>query len=968
MTNKARILVVDNEYGPRESIRLALDRDFEVTTAESGAAALKAVEDVRPDLVISDIKMPGMDGLEVLRRIKARDATIEVILITAYASVETAKSALTHGATEYLVKPFELRDLKAAVGRALLARREVSGPQAQVARLVREMRLLAAKTFELEEAARADSLMQSLRVAQLSVLQEISQGILAQLELPGLIPAITDAIRGGFGYDTVSILQGAERPDADQDPAYVGCPLRDGQTLLGYLVVDNRRSGRPVDRRERELLDMLAAYVVIAFRNSRLYDEAERRRRTAESLADVGRIVSQSLDPKEVGQRIADSVRSLLDARCSALYRLDAASAELTTLAVSGEAEAAGFEQEIGVIRLAVTSAQAVATPDLLLDASIPVRSTMREHLEQSASRAVLALPLVLKGAVVGVLSVRDHTGRAFDAEQVRLAQAFADHAVLAIKNVELFGAERTARAEAEEAARALRASEEKYRGLVEGSIQGMAIHRDSIIHFANPVLARMFGYDHPDELVGRDCQVLISAPERSRVTEFHQACLRGEGGPARYECAGVRKDGSVVWTEVFVSVVSRPDGPAVLETFADITDRKRAEAALRESEAQLRQAQKMEAIGRLAGGVAHDFNNLLTIISGRAGLVLTHRALDPALARNVDLIAQAAERAAALTQRLLAFSRKQVLQPKVADLNTIVSGMAVMLRRLIGEDIELVTVLDPALGHVKADRSQIEQVIMNLAVNSRDAMPEGGKLVITTANGAAGPAPTVTLAVSDTGIGMDTETRAHLFEPFFTTKELGKGTGLGLSTVYGIVQQHGGQITVETAPMAGSTFTIHLPPCNDALPGGEVDAATPQAARGSETVLLVEDEEGIRSLASEVLEGRGYTVLKANNGVEALEICERHPAVIHLLVTDVVMPKMGGWQLAQRVTAARPDVGVLYMSGYTAESVGQRGVLAADTVFLHKPFTPEALVRGVREVLDARARRRPDGVALATP
>jgi signal transduction histidine kinase/integral membrane sensor domain MASE1 len=412
-------------------------------------------------------------------------------------------------------------------------------------------------------------------------------------------------------------------------------------------------------------------------------------------------------------------------------------------------------------------------------------------------------------------------------------------------------------------------------------------------------------------------------------------------------------------WTVAHVTRFKGAGPVRVVVSHEDITERALAEEALRRSEEQLRQAQKMEAVGRLAGGVAHDFNNLLTVITGRSQLLLSRLPSGDRLRRDIALVQQAAERAAGLTRQLLAFSRKQVLEPKVLDLNAVVTNIGNMLRRLIGEDIHVVTDLAPRLGRVQADPGQLEQVIVNLAVNARDAMPDGGRLTIETASveldgdfarrhPGASAGPHVMLAVADTGIGMDAVTLSQIFEPFFTTKERGRGTGLGLSTVYGIVQQHHGFIVVESKPGQGTTFKIYLPSVEGAVEVVETRGALTGSPRGSETVLLVEDEDEVRALAREVLEVNGYAVLEAANGGGALQISQRHPGPIHALLTDVVMPQISGKELAQRLSLLRPDLKVLYMSGYTGD-----GVLEPGRAFLQKPFTPEALASKLRDLLD---------------
>ncbi|HKW97250.1 MAG TPA: PAS domain S-box protein [Bryobacteraceae bacterium] len=395
-----------------------------------------------------------------------------------------------------------------------------------------------------------------------------------------------------------------------------------------------------------------------------------------------------------------------------------------------------------------------------------------------------------------------------------------------------------------------------------------------------------------------------------------------------------------------------------------DITER-------RQLEEQLRQSQKMEAVGRLAGGVAHDFNNLLTVISGYGHMVRRGLASDHALQSCIEEVLKAASRAASLTNQLLAFSRRQVIQPTVLDLNALVANMDRMLRRVIGEHIELETVLSPGLGSVKADAGQMEQVIMNLAVNARDAMSKGGKLSIRTANvdvkptsrlrADVRPGAYVRLTIADTGKGMDTEMMVHLFEPFYTSKATGKGTGLGLSTVYGIVKQSGGEIVVESEPGLGAKFTIYLPRITESTEPARKNEAQAGARSGTETVLLVEDEVGVRQLVREMLHRLGYKTLEAASGPEAVKIFETRAPSIDLLLTDVIMPQMSGRELAERLKAVKPALKVLYMSGYTDDMLAHHGVLESNVFLLPKPFAPDALAKRLREVLDAPATHRAD-------
>jgi signal transduction histidine kinase/CheY-like chemotaxis protein len=388
-----------------------------------------------------------------------------------------------------------------------------------------------------------------------------------------------------------------------------------------------------------------------------------------------------------------------------------------------------------------------------------------------------------------------------------------------------------------------------------------------------------------------------------------------------------------------------------------DVTEMKRLEE-------QFRQAQKMEAVGRLAGGVAHDFNNLLGIIIGYGDIVSRRMVSDDPLRLKMEQILKAAARAAALTRQLLAFSRQQVLQPKILDLNVVVSEIEDMLRRLIGEDVVLVTMPGPGLRSVEGDQGQLQQVIMNLAVNARDAMPNGGKLRVETCNVDVDeayaaryppmrPGPYVMLVITDTGSGMDANVQARIFEPFFTTKELGRGTGLGLSTVYGIVQQSGGHIYVDSEVGVGTSFRIYLPRAAG-VPLQRAEGKPPSLVGGSETVLLAEDESHLRELVREILEGSGYRVLIARDGTEALEIASGHAGPIHLMVTDVIMPGVSGREAADAIRQTRPEMKVLYVSGYTDDAILRHGVLGS-AAFLEKPFARDRLLREVRELLNSK-------------
>ena len=560
------------------------------------------------------------------------------------------------------------------------------------------------------------------------------------------------------------------------------------------------------------------------------------------------------------------------------------------------------------------------------------------------------------EGEVFGVLLVTLPVGMTSTPEEVDLLREVAADVAFALRSIEL-------KAERDRSEDALARLQEAWRAISESVRDGILVADIETKRFvvANQTICEMLGYTH-DELLTLGLRDIHPRERLGQVEDLFARQIRREISLI-VEVPVLRKDGSVFAADINATTVSLDGRPCLAGVFRDVTERARAEAERERLEAQLRMSQRLEAVGRLAGGVAHDFNNLLSVIINCAAFATqAMREEDPVRADLVE-IQRAGERAAALTRQLLAFSRKQMLEPEVLSLNQVVTDIERMLRRLLGEDIDVQVRLADDLGSAVADPGQLEQVIVNLAVNARDAMPQGGRLTIETTNVdldqefashhvSVTPGPFVMLAVTDTGHGMDAETKAHLFEPFFTTKEKGRGTGLGLSTVYGIVKQSGGNIWVYSEPGRGTTLKVYLPRVNAPVADRRSHLA-PVMATGSETVLLVEDEDAVRRIAERVLRGAGYQVLSAASGSSAIRLYEERGGAVDLLLTDVVMPQMSGPNLAAHLAQTNPSLKVLYMSGYADAAIIHRGVLDPGTRFIGKPFSSAELTRKVRQVLD---------------
>jgi PAS domain S-box-containing protein len=1049
--NLGRVLVVDDKIDLKDILVESLTQHgYEALGFSSGEAALEALRHEAFDVLVTDLMMPEIDGITLLRSSLEIDPLLICIVMTGQGTIETAVDAMKFGAFDYLLKPFRVKTILPILARAM-----------------------AARQLKLE----------NLQLRETVAIHELSQTIASTLDQPTILNKLADAALQQTDADEVSILL----PSADSDDLFVAAvrgenrqrllgrrvpteqsisgfvaterkplildgevnderfralwprpeirsalcvPMQVANKMIGVININSLHRTRAFSLGQMKALTILASTAASAIESASLYGQVQKAEANYRSIFEnavegmfqstqdnrfitvnpsLARILGYE-SPAEVIQTVTDIARQLYVDR-------DLAGEVNRRLQESGIVR--GFEMEsyrrngekvwlsLNIRQVCDAEGNALyregSIEDIsrrkLNEAELLYQKSLLESQTEAGIDGVLVvspqheiLSFNRRFLEIWGLDADLIAGDAARAETVIFEQlAHPEESVLRVKQlyahpeessneeIELKDGRTIERYSApvrgphgEDYGRVWFFRDISDRRLAQAELTRLAAAveqtGDSVvitdtegnIEYVNPTFERITGYSR-EEVLGANPRILKSGKNDPAIfADLWRTITRGDVWVG--QLINRKKDGSLFSERATISAVHDATGKTV--NYVAVKQDTTNENQLQE---QLRQSQKLEAIGQLAGGVAHDFNNLLTVIGGYSELLLRRLPEDSPLRINVAEIKKASDRASNLTRQLLAFSRKQILQPKVLDLNSLVWDLDKMLRRLIGEDIDLFTITEPNLAMVKADPGQIDQVIMNLIVNSRDAMTNGGKITIRTENVILSedqcqqlvscvPGNYVMLKVSDNGSGMDEETMNRVFEPFFTTKTGGKGTGLGLSTVYGIVRQSGGQITVDSELGVGTNFNIYLPTVV-ATQDQESGSAEVNPVAGSETILLVEDEEQVRIIAQEVLETMGYSVLSAANGEQALEIAKQYDGPIHLAITDVVMPQMGGRELIDRLVPLRPNIRVIYMSGYTDDAIMRHSLLDEKVQFIQKPFAAYALARKVRQVLDPPAR-----------
>jgi PAS domain S-box-containing protein len=966
MIKPATILIVEDNPITRKMIRVALETaGYSTLEADDGRNAVELMTRYLPDLVLQDLHLPDMDGFELLDRLRGLPGgnDIPILACSGFLSKLEMARSLQLGITDYFFKPVDPSRLVQTV-RAYLP---PAAPQSERAGQGRRILIVDDDALQLKllrvhlthmgfQVVAAGDGMEALTLAR----KTPPQAIVSDLLLPRLDGyQLCLEVRRDPRLSQVPLVLVTAAYTEEEDrrlaqkvgaSAFVVRSPDNNEVIESLMLVLGQTppappTGRvelPTEEYTHRLIRQLERQVALNARATARLSLLEAELAILAGFAETLKVTAR------VDSILNNLIHSCIDAAGvsrGAVYLVEPGGGFTLGAQLGYQSEphelVAGFFDHASILSEVAERGQTVEIPS----AAAPVER-VQCLLNNAGARSMLLTPLKVGEKVLGVLAMVS-THHQFGEGWLSFAKAVGNQVG---QTVEL------ARALAR-----LSESEQRYRDLVE-SLDAVVWEADAATCATTFVSSRaevLLGF--PMEHFHNNPQLLFSlihAEDREQTLSQLETAMEAKRD-VQIEARFVTAEGRPLWLHTSVQIIRDAAGkPTRLHgVTVDISERNRLEE-------QVRQSQKMEAVGRLAGGVAHDFNNLLTVISGYSDLMLERLHPQDPLYDSVTQIRKAGERAAGLTRQLLAFSRKQILAPRVLDLNAVLRDMEKMLTRLIGEDIDLALVVVPNLGRVKADPGQIEQIILNLVINARDAMPLGGKLTLETANvnlsrdhvenyPGLTPGSYVRLAVSDTGCGMDKAVMSRIFEPFFTTKETGRGTGLGLSTVYGIVKQSNGHVEVYSEPGAGTTFKIYLPCVAQDAELSKSNTASGHPVRGHETVLVVEDEQSLRAMIQQILEKSGYKVLQTRSGSEAQNVCALHPGAIDLLITDVVMPEVSGRQVAEHVSRIRPEVKVLYMSGYTDEAVVRHGVLSAEMAFLQKPFTPGTLVRKVREVLD---------------
>jgi PAS domain S-box-containing protein len=1003
-----KILIVDDQVINRHYLKKLLGKSgHRLLEAADGAEALRICQSERPDLVICDILMPTMDGFEFVRRLREDPALAKTIVFfytASYRQREALALAASCGVRQVILKPSKpdviLQAVDAALGLVEAPKPCAPPANSHSAHLTLLTGTLMQKVNELEQAnQRLAALLQlvqqltlehepakllecfcsatrdivSAKYAAVGILAPggddlghfavsgVESDVATQLGVPSVRAGLLSRLLLEGGpvrlWQASVAAENLGLPPANGAPrSFLGTAVSSARRVYGILYLVDKVGATEFSPADEQVLVAIAAELAVVYENSLLHQELkeraadlEERARLAALSGEIGVALTRSGTLRDMLRLCAESMVRNLSTALARIWTLDPtgnllelqASAGLYTHLDGQHSQIAVGQRRVGRI---AQERRAQYTADLVHDSRI----SDPEWVRREGLVAFAGYPLLLEDRLLGVVTL-------FSRQPLSEG---ARSALAGVANQIALGIER------KHSEGSLRAAEARLRYVITSSptmlfTVAIADQRLQRITWTSDNLGELLGFELEEALQPGWWSEHVHPEDRERVREQVHAELFSQGRSIQ-EYRFRHRTGTYRWARDNLRLMRDASGHPVevVGSSADITD-------LKQLEDQLRQAQKMEAIGRLAGGVAHDFNNLLTVIKGYGDLLVRELVPGERVHTLISEMVTAGDRAAALTRQLLLFSRKAILEPRIIDMKELVINLDKMLRRIIGEDVQLTVVVGSNLGSVKADPGQIEQVILNLVVNARDAMPRGGRITIelqsvdleesylrTHADARTGPH--VVLVVTDTGCGMDQATMARAFEPFFTTKGE-QGTGLGLATVHGIVKQSGGHVTVYSEVGIGTSFKVYLPCVPEPPSVSTTQSRAGTLPLGHETVLLVEDETGVRGLARHILQRCAYTVLEACDGAEAVRLAEQHQGRIDLVVTDVVMPRLGGRAVAERLAVLQPGVKVLFLSGYTDDAVFQHGILEADVAFLQKPFSPMAFAIKVREVLDEK-------------